>query len=120
MSSGKRRRSVLEENRAQCPFTIALMDDPSQAGHERQRAKKRKCEGQKEQDGMQSQSFPFSTGAFNTHTTLDLCYFVEPEMEWQSMRRYNSFVPWQSTRSSITRTASSMSPTSALLSDNKR
>ncbi|KAH6977625.1 hypothetical protein EDB80DRAFT_264422 [Ilyonectria destructans] len=92
MSSGKRRRSVLEENRAQCPFTIALMDDPSQAGHERQKDKKRKCEGQKEQDGMQSQSFPFSTGAFNTHTTLDLCYFVEPEMEWQKMRRYNSFL----------------------------
>ncbi|KAL6405846.1 hypothetical protein AUP68_10985 [Ilyonectria robusta] len=92
MSSGKRRRSVLEENRAQCPFTIALMDDPSQAGHERQKDKKRKCEGQKEQDRMQSQSFPFSTGALNTHTTLDLCYFVEPEMEWQSMRRYNSFV----------------------------
>ncbi|KAH6980616.1 hypothetical protein BKA56DRAFT_632396 [Ilyonectria sp. MPI-CAGE-AT-0026] len=41
---------------------------------------------------MQSQRFPFSTGAFNMHTTLDLCYIVEPEIEWRKMRRYNSFV----------------------------
>ncbi|KAH6984197.1 hypothetical protein BKA56DRAFT_630709 [Ilyonectria sp. MPI-CAGE-AT-0026] len=93
MSSGKRRRSVLEKHRAPCPFITTLIDDPSQAGHERPKNKKRTRDGQKERGGMQSQSFPFfSTGAFNTHTTLELCYIVEPELEWRQMRRYNSFV----------------------------
>ncbi|KAJ9419703.1 hypothetical protein FOXG_07017 [Fusarium oxysporum f. sp. lycopersici 4287] len=93
MSSRKRSRSVGEENRADCPFTISYAIGPSRAEQERHKNKKQKCEDQDNDKRVQLQISPFSpTGSFKTHDTMDLHYIVEPRKQWQSMTRYNSFV----------------------------
>ncbi|KAH6884004.1 hypothetical protein B0T10DRAFT_494175 [Thelonectria olida] len=92
MSSGKRRHSVLEEHCAPNRFTITLSHKPSQERHEQPKQKKRKCQDQIEQAGMQSQTFPISIHTFNPHGTMDLHYKVEPEKKWREMKRYSSFV----------------------------
>jgi hypothetical protein len=139
MSSRKRSRSVGEENRADCPFTISYATGPSRAEQERHKNKKQKCEDQDDDKRVQLQISPFSpTGSFKTHDTMDLHYIVEPRKQWQSMTRYNSFVrkypmksrlrayreglmadSWQSTTSSTTAKGSFRLPTSLPLS-NKR
>ncbi|RKK66696.1 hypothetical protein BFJ71_g17888, partial [Fusarium oxysporum] len=89
----KRSRSVGEENRADCPFTISYATGPSRAEQERHKNKKQKCEDQDNDKRVQLQISPFSpTGSFKTHDTMDLHYIVEPRKQWQSMTRYNSFV----------------------------
>ncbi|RKL20550.1 hypothetical protein BFJ72_g15023 [Fusarium proliferatum] len=93
MSNRKRSRSVGEENRAECPFTISYAPGPSAAQHERHKNKKRKRDGQDDDKRVQIQISPFSpTGSFKTHDTMDLYYAVEPGERWQDMKRYNSFV----------------------------
>ncbi|KAH7133559.1 hypothetical protein EDB81DRAFT_105443 [Dactylonectria macrodidyma] len=93
MSARKRSRSVAEENRAECPFTVNYVNSPSRAEKERHKNKKRKRDGQEEEKRVQIQCSPFSpTGAFKTHDTMDLYYTVEPGKRWLDMTRYNSFV----------------------------
>ncbi|EEU48417.1 uncharacterized protein NECHADRAFT_74541 [Fusarium vanettenii 77-13-4] len=94
MSNRKRSRSIAEENRAECPFTIGYANGPSRAEQERHKNKKRKRgEGQDDDKRVQIQISPFSpTGSFKTHDTMDLYYTVEPSKRWQDMTRYNSFV----------------------------
>ncbi|EXM14117.1 Bromo adjacent homology (BAH) domain [Fusarium oxysporum f. sp. vasinfectum] len=93
MSNRKRSRSVGEENRAECPFTISYASGPSAAQQERHKNKKRKRDGQDDDKRVQIQISPFSpTGSFKTHDTMDLYYTVEPGERWQDMTRYNSFV----------------------------
>ncbi|KAF5707238.1 hypothetical protein FMUND_11211 [Fusarium mundagurra] len=93
MSNRKRSRSVGEENRAECPFTISYAPDLSRADQERHKNKKRKRDGQDDDKRVQIQISPFSpTGSFKTHDTMDLYYTVEPGKRWQDMTRYNSFV----------------------------
>jgi hypothetical protein len=93
MSNRKRSRSVGEENRAECPFTITYANNPSRAEQERHKNKKRKRDGQDDDKRVQIQISPFSpTGSFKTHDTMDLYYTVEPGKRWQDMTRYNSFV----------------------------
>ncbi|KAG8359109.1 hypothetical protein FVEN_g3488 [Fusarium venenatum] len=93
MSNRKRSRSVGEENRAECPFTITYANNPSRAEQERHKNKKRKRDGQDDDKRVQIQISPFSpTGTFKTHDTMDLYYTVEPGKRWQDMTRYNSFV----------------------------
>ncbi|QKD57457.1 uncharacterized protein FOBCDRAFT_277091 [Fusarium oxysporum Fo47] len=93
MSNRKRSRSVGEENRAECPFTISYAPDPSRADQERHKNKKRKRDCQDDDKRVQIQISPFSpTGSFKTHDTMDLYYTVEPGKRWQDMTRYNSFV----------------------------
>ncbi|KAI6754220.1 hypothetical protein HG530_012734 [Fusarium avenaceum] len=93
MSNRKRSRSVGEENRAECPFTISYANSPSRAEQERHKNKKRKRDGQDDDKRVQIQISPFSpTGSFKTHDTMDLYYTVEPGKRWQDMTRYNSFV----------------------------
>ncbi|EWZ28451.1 uncharacterized protein FOBCDRAFT_251731 [Fusarium oxysporum Fo47] len=93
MSNRKRSRSVREENRAECPFTISYATGPSAAQQERHKNKKRKRDGQNDDKRVQIQISPFfPTGSFKTHDTMDLYYTVEPGKRWQDMTRYNSFV----------------------------
>jgi hypothetical protein len=93
MSNRKRSRSVGEENRAECPFTISYAPDPSRADQERHKNKKRKRDGQDDDKRVQIEISPFSpTGSFKTHDTMDQYYTVEPGKRWQDMTRYNSFV----------------------------
>lgn len=130
MSNRKRSRSVGEENRAECPFTITYATGPAATQADRQKNKKRKRDGQDDDKRVQIQISPFSpTGNFKTHENMDLYYTVEPGKRWQDMTRYNSFVrkypmnsrrrplyglvanSWQSTVSSIIVKALSMLPT---------
>lgn len=91
MSSRKRSRSVVEENRAECPFTVTYPS--ARAEQEKPKTKKRKRDGSDEEKKPQFQISPFSpTGGFKTHETMDLHYTVEPRKRWQDMTRYNSFV----------------------------
>ncbi|EXK26396.1 hypothetical protein FOMG_17010 [Fusarium oxysporum f. sp. melonis 26406] len=93
MGNRKRSRSVGEENRAYCPFTISYATGLSPAAQERHKNKKRKRDGQDDDKRVQIQISPFSpTGSFETHDTMDLYYTVEPGKRWQDMTRYNSFV----------------------------
>ncbi|KAG4272841.1 hypothetical protein FPRO04_14611 [Fusarium proliferatum] len=93
MRNRKRSRSVGEENRAECRFTISYATGPSAAQQERHKNKKRKRDGQDDDKRVQIQISPFSpTGSFKTHDTMDLYYTVEPGERWQDMTRYNSFV----------------------------
>ncbi|EGU77768.1 hypothetical protein FOPG_19158 [Fusarium oxysporum f. sp. conglutinans race 2 54008] len=93
MSNRKRSRSVGEENRAECPFTISYATSPSAAQQECHKNKKRKRDGQDDDKRVQIQVSPFSpTGSFKTHDTMDLYYTVEPGKRWRDMTRYNSFV----------------------------
>lgn len=88
----KRSRSVAEENRAECPFTVTMTAPPRTDG-ERPKTKKQKRDGQEEEKKPQLQISPFApTGKFKTHETMDCHYSVEPRKRWTDMTRYNSFV----------------------------
>ena len=89
----KRSRSVVEENRAECPFTVTMISSPTRADKERQKTKKQKRDGPEDEKKVQYQISPFEpTGKFKTHETMDLHYTVEPRRRWLDMTRYNSFV----------------------------
>ncbi|KEZ46469.1 hypothetical protein SAPIO_CDS0801 [Scedosporium apiospermum] len=88
-SARKRPRRDVEENRADCPFTVTLETDVNKKSN-----KRRKRGDQPEPPKkVYQQLSPFApVGKFKTHETLDLGYSVEPSAKWQEMTRYNSFV----------------------------
>ncbi|KAK2469079.1 hypothetical protein H9L39_19347 [Fusarium oxysporum f. sp. albedinis] len=92
---GKRKRSlsVGEDNCAKCPFTISYETGDSPAQQKWPKNKRRKYDGQDENNQAQSQISPFKPmGSFKTHESMDLKYTVEPRERWQKMSRYNSFI----------------------------
>jgi hypothetical protein len=92
-SSRKRSRSVVEENRAECPFKVTIVANPPRTDRDRQKTKRQKRDETDEDKKIQIQMSPFSpTGKFKTHETMDLHYTVEPSAQWLEMTRYNSFV----------------------------
>ncbi|KAF4587830.1 ebs-bah-phd domain-containing protein [Ophiocordyceps camponoti-floridani] len=85
--SRKRSRAVADENRADCPFAVAVVATPAVEGVSRKRKRG------DEDDRSQIQVSPFEPrGQFKTHSSMDLAYTVEPWKEWLEMTRYNSFV----------------------------
>jgi hypothetical protein len=93
MSNRKRSLSVGEDNCAKCPFAISYETGHSPAQQKRPKNKKRKYDGQDENNWAQSQISPFKPmGSFKTHQSMDLKYTVEPRERWQKMSRYNSFI----------------------------
>ncbi|EXK79066.1 hypothetical protein FOQG_16305 [Fusarium oxysporum f. sp. raphani 54005] len=93
MGSRKRSRSVGEEKRASCPFTISYATGPWRAEQEHPKNKKRKRDSQDDDKRVQIQISPFSPkGSFKTHESMDLYYTVEPGKRWQDMTSYNSFI----------------------------
>lgn len=88
----KRPRDIDEASRAECPFSIRLIDPKERE----QKKKKRRRDAEESEDGapkIPSQISPFApTGKFKTHETMDVHYQVEPTKRWQEMTRYNSFV----------------------------
>lgn len=124
-TSRKRSRSIPEENRAECAFTISYTTASTRSD---QGPKNKKRKGQDEEKRSMLQMSPFTpTGKFKSISNLDLHYTVEPRKRWLDMTRYNSFVreytgssPWtkqltetrQSTEPNITARDSSLSPTS--------
>ncbi|KAH7304593.1 hypothetical protein B0I35DRAFT_471909 [Stachybotrys elegans] len=81
----------MEESRAECPFRVTLVPDLPHA--KRQKHKKQKQNGLKDDMRVQTQVCPFvPRGSFKTNKTLDVGYTVEPKEQWFNMTRYNSFI----------------------------
>lgn len=92
--SRKRSRSVTEENRAECPFTIKQPYVGSSSGGSSKKSAKRqkRVEGEEEKKLLFQQSHFAPRGKFKTCESLDCHYNVEPRKKWFDMTRYNSFV----------------------------
>ncbi|KAK4157833.1 hypothetical protein C8A00DRAFT_39842 [Chaetomidium leptoderma] len=93
-SARKRPRAEPEDNRAECPFTIKIVDPKDK---DQKKKKRRRTEnGGEEEDTAQRinlQMSPFAPcGKFKTHETMDLHFQVDPAKRWTDMTRYNSFV----------------------------
>ncbi|KAL2020739.1 hypothetical protein VTK56DRAFT_8039 [Thermocarpiscus australiensis] len=92
-SARKRPRAEPEDNRAECPFTIKIVDPKDK---EQKKKKRQRTENGEEEDPGQRvtlQMSPFApSGKFKTYETMDLYYQVDPPKKWTDMTRYNSFV----------------------------
>ncbi|KAK1755075.1 hypothetical protein QBC47DRAFT_208541 [Echria macrotheca] len=92
-SARKRPRVEAEDNRAECPFSIKIVDPKDK---EQKKKKRRRTDGQEDDDATQRinlQMSPFAPcGKFKTYETMDLHYQVDPSKKWTDMTRYNSFV----------------------------
>lgn len=92
-SARKRPRPETEDNRAECPFSIKIVDPKDK---EQKKKKRRRTDGGEDDDvntKINLQMSPFApSGKFKTHETMDLHYQVEPAKKWTDMTRYNSFV----------------------------
>lgn len=94
-SARKRPRAEVEENKAECPFSITYAEPDTKA---QKKSKKRRKQEPDEDDAKKSskQLSPFSpSGDFNgksANDVLDLEYNVVPQKKWLEMTRYNSFV----------------------------
>jgi hypothetical protein len=97
-SARKRPRPESEENRAECPFSIKLIDPRDKERDNKKIKKRRRTEngGGEEEDialKVNLQLSPFApAGKFKTFETMDVHYQVEPAKKWTDMTRYNSFV----------------------------
>jgi len=89
----KRPRPDLDEARAECPYSIRLVDPKEKEQKGKKRRKRTEAE---EDDGIKKtlpQLSPFSpSGRFKTYETMDVHYVVDPAKQWSDMTRYNSFV----------------------------
>ncbi|EFW99557.1 hypothetical protein CMQ_7925 [Grosmannia clavigera kw1407] len=101
-TSTKRPRQDTEDNRAECPFTIRLVDPKEKelkvkSKKRRKRGHNSSASGNHEDDDSSKkvlqQCAPFAPkGSFETFPTMDVHYVVEPARQWAEMTRYNSFV----------------------------
>ncbi|KAK3329736.1 hypothetical protein B0H66DRAFT_36038 [Apodospora peruviana] len=92
-SARKRPRPESEDNRAECPFSIKIVDPKDK---EQKKKKRRRTESGEDDETTQKinlQNSPFSpSGKFKSHENMDVHYQVEPAKKWTDMTRYNSFV----------------------------
>ncbi|KAG7292653.1 hypothetical protein NEMBOFW57_002689 [Staphylotrichum longicolle] len=92
-SARKRPRAEPEDNRAECPFSIKIVDPKDR---DQKKKKRRRTENGEEEDTAQRinlQLSPFAPcGKFKTYESMDLHYQVDPGKRWTDMTRYNSFV----------------------------
>ena len=92
-SAGKRPRDEPEDNRAEHPFTIKIVE-PKDKEHKTK--KPRRGENGEEDSTTRRinlQISPFvPCGKFKTRETMDLYYQVDSAKEWTDLKRYNSFV----------------------------
>ncbi|KAM7206598.1 hypothetical protein V8F33_000241 [Rhypophila sp. PSN 637] len=91
-SARKRPRPENEDNRAECPFSIKIVDPKDK---DQKKKKRRRTDGGDDEDSQKVslQMSPFSPcGKFKTYETMDLHYSVDPQKKWTDMTRYNSFV----------------------------
>jgi hypothetical protein len=91
-STRKRPRAEPEDNRAEHPFTIKIVD-PKDKKHKTRRRRAENGEKYETTQRINLQISPFvPCGKFKTHETMDLYYQVDPVKKWTDMARYNSFV----------------------------
>lgn len=93
-SARKRPRVENEENRAECPFSVRIVDPKDK--EQKKNKKRRRTEGGEDDDVEKKSNLqlsPFSpSGKFKTYGTMDVHYQVDPAKKWTDMTRYNSFV----------------------------
>lgn len=96
MASSSRKRprpeATSEDNRAECPFSIRVVDPKEK---EQKKKKRRRTDAEEEEAAprMSLQMSPFApSGKFKTYETMDIYYQVDPAKRWTDMTRYNSFV----------------------------
>lgn len=88
----KRPRTETEESRAECPFSIRLVD-PREKERKKKKPRRDIEDGDEGDKKVLIQMSPFSpSGKFKTYETMDIHYAVEPAKRWSEMTRYNSFV----------------------------
>ena len=93
-SSRKRPRVEIDDTRAECPFSVKIVDPKDK--EQKKKKKRRRTDGGEDEDTSQRinlQLSPFSpSGKFKTNQSMDLHYQVDPPKKWTDMTRYNSFV----------------------------
>lgn len=88
----KRTRDIDEASRAECPFSIRLVD-PKDKDLKKKKRRRTEDDGDDGPSKTPVQMSPFApSGKFRTHETMDVHYVVEPLKRWSEMTRYNSFV----------------------------
>lgn len=88
----KRTRDIDEASRAECPFSIRLVD-PKDKDQKKKKRRRTEDDGEDGPSKTPVQMSPFApSGKFRTHETMDVHYVVEPLKRWSEMTRYNSFV----------------------------
>ncbi|XP_044714707.1 BAH domain-containing protein [Hirsutella rhossiliensis] len=92
MSSGRKRHRAIENNRAECPFTVATI--AARSCEELDQASKKRKRGVPNKSRLYLvQVSPFEPiGKFKTCQSLDTLYTVKPYKRWSGMTRYRSFV----------------------------
>jgi len=92
-SAGKRPRDEPEDNRAEHPFTIKIVEPKNKEQKKQQPRRTKNGEEDGAAQRINLQRSPFAPcGKFKTHETMDLYYQVDPAKEWTDLTRYNSFV----------------------------
>ncbi len=95
-SASKRPRDEPEDNRAEHPFTIKIVEIIEPKDKEQNKKQPWHTENWEEDGTAQRinlQISPFAPcGKFKTHETMDLYYQVGPAKEWTDLTRYNSFI----------------------------
>lgn len=92
-SPKKRSRNEADESRAECPFSIKLVDPKEKEQKFKKRRKQVEPAEDDETKKNLAQLSPFApTGKFKTYDTMDVHYQVDPARKWADMTRYNSFV----------------------------
>lgn len=88
----KRTREVDEASRAECPFSVRLID-PKDRDQKKKRRRRNEEDGDDSHSKIPVQMSPFApSGKFKSFETMDIHYVVEPSKRWSEMTRYNSFV----------------------------
>lgn len=99
-----RRDTTAEDNRAECPFSVRIVGPrekelKAKSKKRRKRGHNSSGTGNHPDDDdtatrkILNQCAPFAPkGSFDTHSTMDVHYVVEPAKQWADMTRYNSFV----------------------------
>ncbi|KAJ4296106.1 hypothetical protein N0V88_004808 [Collariella sp. IMI 366227] len=89
----KRPRAEPEDNKAECPFSIKVVDPKDKEQKKKKRRRTDTGEDDETNQRISLQLSPFAPcGKFRTNESMDLYYQVEPARKWTDMTRYNSFV----------------------------
>ena len=93
VSARKRPKTEPEDNQAEPPFTIKVVDPKDQKQKKKKRRRNENGEKDDTAQRINLQISPFAPcGKFKTYETMDLSYQVESAKKWTDMTKYNSFV----------------------------
>ncbi|KAJ4146864.1 hypothetical protein LMH87_001423 [Akanthomyces muscarius] len=96
----KRSRTIVEDERADCPFQLHISSFPAARIKTNEKPSKNKTKPGKKNKNVNTseevtllQSSLFEpTGKFRSDATMGVYYHIEPGKDWISMTRYHSFI----------------------------